>query len=159
MPVVCELPVVQAIHSRRGAVFTGLSVQTPWAQETASGRSVVRLALGLFDVWDPQVQDAILLDMRKRPKWANVTSLPAAFGSLLASAGGRPRDIESIVMCNIDKVNHDVLLPLLSSPILGSEDVVFLLAAVAAQCPVSCARWYQSDAVWARCHVARTLQL
>jgi hypothetical protein len=40
-------------HSRRGAVFTGLSVQTPWAQETASGRSVVRLALGLFDVWDP----------------------------------------------------------------------------------------------------------
>jgi hypothetical protein len=97
MPVVCELPVVQAIHSRRGAVFTGLSVQTPWAQETASGRSVVRLALGLFDVWDPQVQDAILLDMRKRPKWANVTSLPAAFWSLLASAGGRPRDIESIL--------------------------------------------------------------
>jgi hypothetical protein len=40
-------------HSRRGTVFTGLSVQTPWAQETASGRSVVRLALGLFDVWDP----------------------------------------------------------------------------------------------------------
>jgi hypothetical protein len=67
------------------------------------------------------VQDAILLDMRKRPKWANVTSLPAAFGSLLASAGGRPRDIESIVMAIsmnvhcIDKVNHDVLLPLLSS--------------------------------------------
>jgi hypothetical protein len=29
--------------------------------------------------------------MRKRPKWANVTSLPAAFWSLLASAGGRPR--------------------------------------------------------------------
>jgi hypothetical protein len=72
-------------HSRRGAVFTGLSVQTPWAQETASGRSVLRLALGLFDVWDPQMQDAILLDMRKRP------SLPAAFWSLLASAGGRPR--------------------------------------------------------------------
>jgi hypothetical protein len=118
-------------HSRRGAVFTGLSVQTPWAQETASGRSVVRLALGLFDVWDPQVQDAILLDMRKRPKWANVTSLPAAFWSLLASAGGRPRDIESIVMLmsvkvhRIDKVNHDVLLPLLSSPILGTEHVVF----------------------------------
>ena len=50
------------VHSRRGAVFTGLSVQTPWAQETASGRSVLRLALGLFDVWDPQMQDAILLD-------------------------------------------------------------------------------------------------
>jgi hypothetical protein len=75
----------------------------------------LRLALGLFDVWDPQMQDAILLDMRKRPKWANVTKLPAAFGSLLASAGGRPRDIESIVMAMsvkvhcIDKVNHDVL--------------------------------------------------
>jgi hypothetical protein len=116
-------------HSRRGAVFTGLSVQTPWAQETASGRSVVRLALGLFDVWDPQMQDAILLDMRKRPKWANVTSLPAAFWSLLASAGGRPRYREycggDVKVHRIDKVNHDVLLPLLSSPILGSEDVVF----------------------------------
>jgi hypothetical protein len=83
-------------HSRRGAVFTGLSVPTPWAQETASGRSVVRLALGLFDVCDPQLQNAILRDMRKRPKWANVTSLPAAFWSLLASAGGRPRDMEDI---------------------------------------------------------------
>jgi hypothetical protein len=118
-------------HSRRGAVFTGLSVQTPWAQETASGRSVVRLALGLFDVWDPQLQDAILFDMRKRPKWANVTILPAAIWSLLASAGGRPRDMEDILELmsqtgeHIDKVNHDVLLPLLSSPILGSEDVVF----------------------------------
>ena len=118
-------------HSRRGAVFTGLSVQTPWAHENASGRSVVRLALGLFDVWDPQLQDAILLDMRKRPKWANVTSLPAAFWSLLASAGGRPRDMEDILELMsqtgelIDKVNHDVLLPLLSSPILGTEHVVF----------------------------------
>jgi hypothetical protein len=117
-------------HSRRGAVFTGLR-QTPWAQETASGRSVVRLALGLFDVWDPQLQNAILRDMRKRPKWANVTSLPAAFGSLLASAGGRPRDMEDILELmsqtgeHIDKVNHDVLLPLLSSPILGTEHVVF----------------------------------
>jgi hypothetical protein len=79
------------VAGRRGAVFTGLSVQTPWAHETASGRSVVRLALGLFDVWDPQLQNAILLDMRKRPKWANVTSLPAAIWSLLVSAGGRPR--------------------------------------------------------------------
>jgi hypothetical protein len=118
-------------HSRRGAVFTGLSVVTPWAHESESGRSVVRLAQGRFDVWDTQVQDVILLDMRKRPKWANVTSLPAAFWSLLASAGGRPRDIESIVVAMsvkdelIDKVNHDVLLPLLSSPILGTELVVF----------------------------------
>jgi hypothetical protein len=118
-------------HSRRGAVFTGLSVQTPWAHENASGRSVVRLALGLFDVWDPQLQDAILLDMRKRPKWANVTILPAAIWSLLASAGGRPRDMEDILELMsqtgelIDKVNHDVLLPLLRSPILGTEHVVF----------------------------------
>jgi hypothetical protein len=117
-------------HSRRGAVFTGLR-QTPWAQETASGRSVVRLALGLFDVCDPQLQNAILRDMRKRPKWANVTSLPAAFWSLLASAGGRPRDMEDILELMsqkgelIDKVNHDVLLPLLSSTVLGSEHVVF----------------------------------
>ena len=101
------------------------------------------------------MQDAILLDTRKRPKWANVTILPAAIWSLLASAGGRPRDMEDILELmsqtgeHIDKVNHDVLLPLLSSPILGSEDVVFLLAAVAAQCPVSCACWYQCDAVWA----------
>jgi hypothetical protein len=117
-------------HSRRGAVFTGLR-QTPWAQETASGRSVVRLALGLFDVWDPQLQNAILRDMRKRPKWANVTSLPAAFWSLLASAGGRPRDMEDILELMsqkgelIDKVNHDVLLPFLGGTVLGSEDVVF----------------------------------
>jgi hypothetical protein len=118
------------VRSRRGAVFTGLSVVSPWAQETASARSVVRLALGLFDVWDAKVQDAILRDVRKRPKWANVTSLPAAFWSLLASAGGRPRDIENVLFRlqdveRINSVTEGRLMEVLSIPVVHDEHVVF----------------------------------
>jgi hypothetical protein len=118
------------VRSRRGAVFTGLSVVSPWAQETASARSVVRLALGLFDVWDAKLQDAILRDVRKRPKWANVTSLPAAFWSLLASAGGRPRDIENVLFRlqdveRINSVTEGRLMEVLSIPVVHDEHVVF----------------------------------
>jgi hypothetical protein len=71
-------------HSRRGAVFTGLSMATPWAQASPSGRQIVQLALGLFDVWDPQVQDAILRDVRTQPQWAHVTT--SSSGVALESA-------------------------------------------------------------------------
>jgi hypothetical protein len=93
MSVVCELLATKALI----AVVVPSSlvcVCTRWAHEGASGRSVVRFALGLFDVWGTHVQDAILRDVQARP---HVTSLPAVFWSLLAPAGGRPRDIESIV--------------------------------------------------------------
>jgi hypothetical protein len=53
--------------------------------------------------------------MCKRPQWANVKSLPAAFLCLLAFAGCRLRDIECIVAAmsvkvrRIDNVNHNVM--------------------------------------------------
>jgi hypothetical protein len=117
-------------HSRRGAVFTGLSVATPWAQASPSGRQIVQLALGLFDVWDPQVQDAILRDVRTQPQWANVTTLPQSLWSLLASAGGRPRDMENILfrLRDVDRINSVAegrLMEVLSSPVVLDESAVF----------------------------------
>jgi hypothetical protein len=117
-------------HCHRGAVFTGLSVISPWAQASPSGRQIVQLALGLFDVWDPQVQDAILRDVRTQPQWANVTTLPQSLWSLLASAGGRPRDMENILfrLRDVDRINSVAegrLMEVLSSPVVLDESAVF----------------------------------
>jgi hypothetical protein len=84
--------------SRRGAVFTDVKAFSEWAITTPSERSIVRLGLGLFDVWDPQVQRAIMLNVNAQPLWSNVKELPPKVWSLFASTGGRPRDIETILL-------------------------------------------------------------
>jgi hypothetical protein len=50
---------VDAAKGRRGAVLTGLMIESPWADASSAGRPLVRLPLGTFDVWDAAVQRAI----------------------------------------------------------------------------------------------------
>jgi hypothetical protein len=45
--------------SRRGAVFTGVSVLSPFALESSTGRPIVPLPLGIFDVYDDSVRAVI----------------------------------------------------------------------------------------------------
>jgi hypothetical protein len=45
-------------NGRRGAVFTALTIESPWADASSAGRPLVRLPLGTFDVWDAAVQRA-----------------------------------------------------------------------------------------------------
>jgi hypothetical protein len=82
---------------RRGAVVTNITLWSPWDRTSESERPVVPIALGLFDVWSADVKDAILRDVQKYPRWSNVRTLPDKLWTLLASTGGRPRDIESIL--------------------------------------------------------------
>jgi len=44
---------------RRGAVFTGLSAIAPWSTTSRSGRSIVWLPLGTFDLWDEKVRAVV----------------------------------------------------------------------------------------------------
>jgi hypothetical protein len=74
---------------RRGAVFTGLSVLSPWTKESLSGRLITPLALGLFDVFSPEGRKAVQLQAK--------IELSDKMLHLLASTGGRPRDIEAIL--------------------------------------------------------------
>ena len=87
----CELDT-----SRRGAVFTGLTTVSPWAQQV-SGRDLVWLPLGAFDVWDEAVQRAISVEVQRM--WPRVAAAPfwASWGSTLAATGGRPRDIVGLL--------------------------------------------------------------
>jgi hypothetical protein len=76
---------------RRGAVFTGLTVVSPWADATLSGRLLVWLPLGTFDVWDAAVQGAI--EHQARSMLTGFTAIDHRLWSLLAATGGRPRDV------------------------------------------------------------------
>jgi hypothetical protein len=75
--------------SRRGVVFTGVSVLSPFALESSTGRPIVPLPLGIFDVYDDGVRGAIALQ-------AGCEIHPAGW-ALLAASGGRPRDILDIL--------------------------------------------------------------
>jgi hypothetical protein len=121
-----EAPVDEEIGaaSRRGAVFTGVTILSPWTR-TDSQRKVTSLALGLFDVWAPNVQAAIWNQVQAQPQWRNVATPPDSFWSLLASTGGRPRDIESMLasmtnVCELDSIND-----LCAVAIEKDEDIVF----------------------------------
>jgi hypothetical protein len=107
-------------QSRRGAVFTGVSVLSPFALESSTGRPIVPLPLGIFDVYDDSVRAVIELQ-------AGCKIHPAGW-ALLAATGGRPRDILDI----LDKVaavggpgtsDRDLLLPILCD--VADEDRCF----------------------------------
>jgi hypothetical protein len=80
---------------RRGAVFTGLTIMSPWAVVTLSGRPLVWLPLGTFDVWDAAVQGAI--EDHARSIGQGLGANRDCMWSLLAATGGRPRDIFRVV--------------------------------------------------------------
>jgi hypothetical protein len=86
---------VDAAKGRRGAVFTGLTIESPWAKVSRSGRPLVGLPLGTFDIWDATVQRAV--EQQAQIEWANVGSFTQEVWSLLAATGGRPRDIFRVV--------------------------------------------------------------
>jgi hypothetical protein len=75
----------------RGAVFTALTIESPWADASSAGRPLVRLPLGTFDVWDAAVQRAI--EDRARSIGQGFGANRDRMWSLLAATGGRPRDI------------------------------------------------------------------
>jgi hypothetical protein len=82
---------VDAAKGRRGAVFTGLTIMSPWADASSAGRPLVRLPLGTFDVWDAAVQRAI--EDRARSIGQGFGANRDRMWSLLAATGGRPRDV------------------------------------------------------------------
>ena len=82
--------------SRRGAVFTALTIVSSWAVASpASSRKLVWLPLGVFDVWDAAVQGAIT--SHAKTLWADLDKIPQDAWSLLAATGGRPRDIDQVL--------------------------------------------------------------
>jgi hypothetical protein len=129
----CEKPVYRTVVSwidkttgRRGAVFTGLTV-SPWAEVTLSGRPLVRLPLGTFDIWDAAVQRAV--EQQARIEWAGVGPFTQEVWSLLAATGGRPRDIFLVVDHLKEKVVGAIAiadrLTLLSALFAVPTDAVF----------------------------------
>jgi hypothetical protein len=91
--------------SRRGAVFTGLSAVAPWSERTPkSGRRIVWLPLGIFDVFDQQVRDVIADQAKLVPGWPAEQQLSERVFYLLAASGGRPRDLSSMLrsLCDVD---------------------------------------------------------
>jgi hypothetical protein len=86
---------VDAAKGRRGAVLTGLTIMSPWADASSAGRPLVRLPLGTFDVWDAAVQRAIEDHVRSIGQGLGANR--DCMWSLLAATGGRPRDIFRVV--------------------------------------------------------------
>jgi hypothetical protein len=78
-------------NGRRGAVFTALTIESPWADASSAGRPLVRLPLGTFDVWDAAVQRAI--EHEARSMWPGFGAIDRRLWPLLAASGGRPRDV------------------------------------------------------------------
>jgi hypothetical protein len=78
-------------NGRRGAVFTALTIESPWADASSAGRPLVGLPLGTFDVWDAAVQRAI--EDRARSIGQRFGANRDRMWSLLAATGGRPRDV------------------------------------------------------------------
>jgi hypothetical protein len=76
---------------RRGAVFTGLTIMSMWAEVPLSGRPLVGLPLGTFDVWDAAVQGAI--EHEARSMWPGFGAIDRRLWPLLAATGGRPGDV------------------------------------------------------------------
>jgi hypothetical protein len=79
---------VYAAKGRRGAVLTGLTVVSPWAEVTLP---LMWLPLGTFDVWDATVQGAI--EHEARSMWPGFGAIDRRLWPLLAATGGRPRDV------------------------------------------------------------------
>ncbi len=86
---------VDVAKGRRGAVFTGLTIVSPWAEVSSSARPLVWLPLGTFDVWDEVVQGVI--EQQAQREWPGVGEFEPQTWSLLAATGGRPRDIFRVV--------------------------------------------------------------
>lgn len=77
--------------SRRGAVITSLNLIKAMTPLTVAGRPLTWLPLGVFDVEDENVRHYVMLEARKF--WPSLAQLPESIWQLLASTGGRPRDI------------------------------------------------------------------
>jgi hypothetical protein len=75
----------------RGAVFTALTIESPWADASSAGRPLVGLPLGTFDVWDAAVQGAI--EHEARSMWPGFGAIDRRLWPLLAATGGRPGDV------------------------------------------------------------------
>jgi hypothetical protein len=85
--------------SRRGAVFTGLSAIAPWSKQTRqSGRSIVWLPLGTFDLFDENVRAVVVKEAEKIKGWSAGAVISERVWHLLAATGGRPRDVSSMLV-------------------------------------------------------------
>jgi hypothetical protein len=83
---------------RRGAVFTGLSAIAPWSERTPrSGRSIVWLPLGTFDLWDEKVRDVVAKQAKAIKNWPADAVISDRVWFLLAATGGRPRDVSHML--------------------------------------------------------------
>jgi hypothetical protein len=77
--------------SRRGVVFTGLTVASAWTKTSP----IVWLPLGTFDVWDNDVRAAI--QAQTSLNWPGCRPIQPKVWALLAATGGRPRDIFNVL--------------------------------------------------------------
>jgi hypothetical protein len=118
------VPASIGMAGRRGAAFSGVTMMSSWARESPdSRRRFVQLALGLFNVWDVGLQSAIKL-------WSKRETVPEKVWSVLALTGGRPRDIEEILMSlrnvnDLNAVTEARLLEALRNINLNGHDVIF----------------------------------
>jgi hypothetical protein len=114
--------------SRRGAVFTGLSAVAPWSERTPkSGRRIVWLPLGIFDVFDQQVRDVIADQAKLVPGWPAEQQLSERVWYVLAATGGRPRDVSSMLdrLCDVDLAFEPYPDELLRALFVKEPDVCF----------------------------------
>jgi hypothetical protein len=91
-------------YGRRGAVITALSYVETGSPIAGSGRNLLWLPLGKFDVWRPEAQEAIAAEATRLHDGGAPFRLlepgdkvHESVWSLLASTGGRPRDILRIL--------------------------------------------------------------
>jgi hypothetical protein len=83
---------------RRGAVFTGLSAIAPWSERTArSGRSIVWLPLGTFDLWDEKVRIVVADQAKAIKNWPADAVISDRVWYVFAATGGRPRDVSRML--------------------------------------------------------------
>jgi hypothetical protein len=104
---------------RRGAVITALDYIDPGSEISKSGRSLLWLPLGTFDVWRDAAQSAIAGDAKRLGVLGDGELVHDAVWSLLAATGGRPRDILSILV-SLQSAQAD-----LQSPRLGALTAAF----------------------------------
>jgi hypothetical protein len=114
---------VDAAKGRRGAVFTGLTIMSPWAEASSSaGPPLVRLPLGTFDVWDAAVQRAIEHQARSMTGFG---AIDRRLWPLLAATGGRPRD----VLLVLERLQKTVFGPIANADRLTLLNALFAVPA------------------------------
>jgi hypothetical protein len=89
---------LSSAYGRRGVVFTSVAFLEPWSEFSTSGRKLLWLPLGTFDVWNEVVQSVIAGEAISLGLLGDNNVVDQRVWSLLAATGGRPRDIGAVLV-------------------------------------------------------------